>query len=63
MVRLLPVSSKDLVRRLKKFGYDGPFSGGKHLFMVRGDTVLTVPNPHSGDIGVALLTRVCGRPA
>lgn len=58
MVRLLPVNNKELVRHLKKFGYDGPFSGGKHLFMVRGETVPAVPNPHGGDIGPALLARI-----
>jgi hypothetical protein len=26
--------------------------------MVRGDLVLTIPNPHRGDIGVELLKRV-----
>ena len=26
--------------------------------MVRGDLVLTIPNPHQGDIGVELLKRV-----
>ena len=25
---------------------------------VRGDVVLTIPNPHGGDIGVGLLARV-----
>lgn len=26
--------------------------------MVRGDLVLTIPNPHAGDIGVELLKRI-----
>ncbi|MFI5401537.1 MAG: hypothetical protein ACHQ1G_01165 [Planctomycetota bacterium] len=26
--------------------------------MVRGDLVLTIPNPHAGDIGVGLLSRI-----
>ena len=26
--------------------------------MVRGDLVLTIPNPHQGDIGIGLLARI-----
>jgi predicted RNA binding protein YcfA (HicA-like mRNA interferase family) len=43
---------------LRSLGFDGPFSGGKHEFMVKGDMVLTVPNPHKGDIGPELLAIV-----
>jgi len=32
--------------------------GGKHPFMVKGDSVLTIPNPHRREVGVALLTRI-----
>lgn len=45
-----PIKQRDLVKNLKKAGFDGPYSGGKHPFMVRGDLVLTIPNPHKGDI-------------
>jgi len=53
-----PISRKDLVRRLRKLGFDGPFSGGKHQFMVKDDMTLTIPNPHKGDIGRELLSRI-----
>ena len=43
---------------LGTLGFKGPFSGGKHEFMVRGDLVLTIPNPHRGDIRVALLALI-----
>lgn len=56
--RLNPVSHKELVRRLKSLGFDGPFSGGKHLYMVKDELVLTLPNPHGGGIGPDLLTRI-----
>jgi predicted RNA binding protein YcfA (HicA-like mRNA interferase family) len=36
-------------------GFSGPYSGGKHEFMTKGNLALTVPNPHSGDISVGLL--------
>jgi len=53
-----PISRKDLVRCLRKMGFDGPYSGGKHQFMLKGDVTLTIPNPHKGDIGRELLARI-----
>ena len=58
MPRFVPVSWNDLVRRLRDLGFEGPLSGGKHPFMVKGDLVLTIPNPHRGEIGVDLLSRI-----
>jgi hypothetical protein len=31
---------------MNSLGFQGPFSGGKHQFMVRGEIRLPVPNPH-----------------
>ena len=53
-----PVSRRELVRNLRLLGFEGPFSGGKHQFMIRGDVTVRVPNPHDGDIGLGLLARV-----
>jgi predicted RNA binding protein YcfA (HicA-like mRNA interferase family) len=58
MSKLAPVSWNYFVKRLKSFGFDGPYHGGKHPYMVKGDLVLTIPNPHKGDIGVDLLIRI-----
>ena len=52
------VKRHNLIAGLRALGFQGPFSGGKHEFMVRGDLVLTIPNPHCGDIGVALLALI-----
>lgn len=58
MTRLSPLSRRQLVTRLKALGFDGPFSGGRHQFMSRGETDVHIPNPHQSDIGVALLKRI-----
>jgi len=58
MSKLISVSYNELVRKLKALDFEGPFSGGKHLFMVKGDRRLTIPNPHRQDIGVDLLKRI-----
>lgn len=53
-----PISQRNLIKKLKNFGFEGPFSGGKHLFMIKGDLSLTIPNPHGRDIGVGLLNKI-----
>ncbi|MBI3344215.1 MAG: type II toxin-antitoxin system HicA family toxin [Gammaproteobacteria bacterium] len=58
MPKLSPLSHQDLVKRLHSYGFDGPYSGGKHLFMIKGTLRLTLPNPHKHEIGVALLDRI-----
>ena len=53
-----PVKRKDLLRYLRQFGFDGPYSGGKHPFMLKGDITIRLPNPHQADIGRELLARL-----
>ena len=58
-MRLSPTSRSDLIRGLKRLGWVGPYSGGRHQYMVKGPRQLTVPNPHGGrDIGINLLKIV-----
>ena len=58
MTRLKAVSREELIRRLRELGFDGPFTGGHHFFMVRRGLRLIIPNPHRSDIGVDLLSRI-----
>lgn len=58
MAKLSPISWSNLVKKLKQFGFDGPYRGGKHPYMVKGELVLTLPNPHRKEISVDLLTRI-----
>ena len=58
MAKLGPVSWGELVRRLRELGFEGPYSGGRHPQMRRGDLTLVLPNPHEGEIGVGLLVRI-----
>lgn len=58
MPELKPIKRIELIRRLKKFGFDGPFSGGKHQYMIKENMRLTIPNPHQKDISVSLLSRI-----
>jgi predicted RNA binding protein YcfA (HicA-like mRNA interferase family) len=58
MPRLTPVSWNDLVKRLRELGFEGPYAGGRHPQMRRGDLTVIIPNSHEGDISVGLLSRL-----
>ena len=58
MSRITPVSRGELIRRLKKIGFDGPYPGSDHDFMVRGDNFVRIPNPHRREIGVKLISEI-----
>jgi predicted RNA binding protein YcfA (HicA-like mRNA interferase family) len=53
------ISRKDLIRKFKALGFEGPFSGGKHQFMVKGPRKIRIPNPHgSGDVAACLVREI-----
>ena len=52
------INRRDLIYYLKQAGFDGPYSGGKHQYMLRDELKLTIPNPHQGDISQSLLSRI-----
>ena len=52
------ISRKELIRKFRALGYTGPFSGGRHQFMVKGSQKIRIPNPHMNDIGVSLLKEI-----
>jgi predicted RNA binding protein YcfA (HicA-like mRNA interferase family) len=61
--KLTSVSWNEMVRRLRKLGFEGPYlSSGPHpYYMKRGDLTLDLPNPHEQDIGIDLLKTVLKR--
>lgn len=58
MAALNPVSRRELIRKLKVLGFEGPFPGGKHQWMRRGGLRLTIANPHGGEIDPGLIRRI-----
>ena len=52
------LSRKDLIRKFRALGYSGPFSGGKHQFMIKGSRKIRIPNPHVGDISASLVKEI-----
>jgi predicted RNA binding protein YcfA (HicA-like mRNA interferase family) len=53
-----PTKRQDLIKFLKKAGFEGPYAGGKHEFLVKGELRLVLPNPHQGEISKGLLSRI-----
>ncbi|QBQ53122.1 type II toxin-antitoxin system HicA family toxin [Nitrosococcus wardiae] len=53
-----PIKRRELIYYLRQFGFEGPYSGGRHQFMIRGSVTIRIPNPHQGDIGKELLARI-----
>lgn len=53
------ISRRELIRKFRALGYTGPFSGGRHQFMIKGRQKIRVPNPHQrGEIGGGLLKEI-----
>src|SRR4030067_3693509 len=46
MPKFGPIKRKDLIRFLLELGFIGPYSGGKHQFMVKNNLKVRIPNYH-----------------
>jgi predicted RNA binding protein YcfA (HicA-like mRNA interferase family) len=53
-----PIKRKELIKMRLRTGLEGPFTGGKHEFLVKGELRLVLPNPHACEIGKELLARI-----
>jgi hypothetical protein len=56
--RVGPTKRRDLIKYLRRLGFDGPYVGPDHQFMIRHDVRLRLPNPHEGDVSASLLLRI-----
>ena len=44
MSRWIPCKRRDFIRRLRQIGFDGPFSGTRHQFMVYEEHRMAIPS-------------------
>ena len=58
MPALRPIKRKELIHYLRVLDFNGPYSGGKHQFMVKGNLRVRIPNPHKREIGKNLLMQI-----
>lgn len=53
------IPRRELIQRFRSLGFSGPFSGGRHQFMIRGIQKIRIPNPHgNGDIDISLVNEI-----
>ena len=53
-----PISRRDLIRKLRLAGWEGPYPGGSHMVMTKGSRRITIPNPHRGDIDWSVVKQI-----
>ena len=58
MPRLTTISPRDLIRRFRQLGFEGPYTGGRCEFMLREQRRLIQPNPHRREVSADLLARL-----
>ena len=44
MNRWIPCKRRDFIRRLRKLGFEGPYSGTRHQFMIYQNHRLSIPS-------------------
>jgi predicted RNA binding protein YcfA (HicA-like mRNA interferase family) len=58
MPKIPACSRNELIWKLKKCGFSGPFSGGKHSYMKRDKYRQIIPNPHGKAISSKLIKEI-----
>lgn len=58
MPKLGSIKRNDLIKYFRELGFSGPYSGGRHQFMQKGNITIRILNPHKSDIGKELLARI-----
>ena len=53
-----PIKSAGVGRRMRLFGYLGPFPGKRHEVMRKGQHTVPIPNPHRADVDWTLTKRI-----
>lgn len=58
MPKISPCSRVELIRKLRKLGFEGPFGGGKHSYMKRGKYRQIIPNPHGKGVSSEFVREI-----
>jgi predicted RNA binding protein YcfA (HicA-like mRNA interferase family) len=58
MPAIKPIKQRELIHFLRELDFIGPYSGGNHQFMVKGNLRIRIPNPHKKDISKGLLKLI-----
>lgn len=52
------ISWRKFVQNFRKLGFEGPYSGGKHLFMKKESLKIHIPHKHRGEISSGLVREI-----
>lgn len=52
------ISWRKLIQKFHNLDFQGPYPGGRHLFMMKGAHKIHIPNPHKSDISGSLVTEI-----
>ena len=52
------ISRRELIRRMRLLGWEGPFAGMRHGAMRKGTHTVPIPNPHGSDYDWSLVKRI-----
>ncbi|MFZ4664448.1 MAG: type II toxin-antitoxin system HicA family toxin [Caldilineaceae bacterium] len=60
MPKLSPLNSAQIIRKLRKLGFEGSIAGGRHSRMIHPERKLVIPIPiHGGkDVSVGLIRAI-----
>ena len=59
MSKLRPLKTHELISKLRKLGFEGPFPGGRHSRMVNLKTGQIIPIPiHTKEVSVGLIREI-----
>lgn len=60
MPKLSPLKADEIVRKLRKLGFEGPIPGGRHSRMIHPERKQVIPIPmHKGhDVSVGLIRAI-----
>lgn len=57
-MKLTPLPQKEILRRFRRLGWDGPVYKGDHPFMQKGDHLVKMPNPHRSEVSPDLISKI-----
>ena len=58
MPKISSCARRELIKKLLKLGFSGPFSGGNHSYMKRGKYRQIIPNPHRTKISAEFVKEM-----